>query len=70
MMQGGKEFTSPIIDSKTQEPSNSIEERLYDAYEQSGIIEINPMLEKKRNSLTPLKRNVSIIIAFDSLTYT
>ena len=38
--------------------SDSTDDRLYDTYGDSSLIELNPMLEKKKELLSPLKKRV------------
>jgi hypothetical protein len=53
--RGGKERQRLHL---TLENSDSVEDHLYDTYGDSSLIEMNPMLEKKKNLLSPLKKRV------------
>lgn len=53
----------------TQDLSDSVEDHLYDTYGDSSLLELNPMLEKKKELLSPLKKRVSKIKPMPSTTF-
>lgn len=41
--------------SYNKRPINDVDDRLYDTYNEQSVIESNPMLQKRRDALSPLK---------------
>ena len=48
---------------------DSVEDHLYDTYGDSSLLELNPMLEKKKDLLSPLKKRVRKINPMLSTTF-
>lgn len=49
---------SDINNKQSNDRFSAVEEKLYDTYTSPDVVESNPMLVKRRDSLTPLKLNV------------